>query len=197
MSFYSRIQRQGARAAACVRQAFRAVLTGLATQPDVQLAQLGGLAGETLQAAELFQHFGFTSAPPAGTECIVLPLGGRTSHSIVIATEKGDLRIHVEDGETCIYSEEGAKVHIRKGRVVEVECDVYRVNAATCVEYITPAFGVIGTGEVSPQASFDGDLHTKGDVTSEGDHIAGSVSLREHVHPENDQGGPTDPPLPG
>jgi len=36
-----------------------------------------------------------------------------------------------------------------------------------------------------------------GDITAAGDVRAGSVSLRGHVHPENDSGGPTGAPVGG
>lgn len=112
-----------------IRLAFRGRLTRVKSGLSIQQVQLKGLAGEQLQDAELFQHFGFTSCPPAGTQCIVLPIGGQTSHAIIIATENGAYRLQVASGEMAIYSEEGAFVHIKKGRIVEVECDEYLVKA--------------------------------------------------------------------
>ncbi|HBS2747328.1 TPA: phage baseplate assembly protein, partial [Klebsiella quasipneumoniae subsp. quasipneumoniae] len=112
-----------------IRLAFRGRLTRVKSGLSIQQVQLKGLAGEQLQDAELFQHFGFTSCPPAGTQCIVLPIGGQTSHAIIIATENGAYRLQVASGEMAIYSEEGAYVHIKKGRIVETECDEYLVKA--------------------------------------------------------------------
>lgn len=111
-----------------IRLAFRGRLTRVKSDLRIQQVQVNGLAGEKLQDAELFQHFGFTSCPPAGTQCIVLPIGGQTSHSIIIATENGAYRLQVASGEMAIYSEEGAYVHIKKGRIVETECDEYLVK---------------------------------------------------------------------
>lgn len=111
-----------------IRLAFRGRLTRVKSDLSIQQVQVNGLAGEKLQDAELFQHFGFTSCPPAGTQCIVLPIGGQTSHSIIIATENGAYRLQVASGEVAIYSDEGAFVHIKKGRIVEVECDEYHVK---------------------------------------------------------------------
>ena len=78
-----------ARALAAVRLPFRAVLGGLNGKPGVQLAQGDALNGEKLEASEVFQQFGFTSGVPAGSELIVLPLGGKTAHSVIVATENG------------------------------------------------------------------------------------------------------------
>lgn len=113
-----------------IRTAFRGRLTRVKSDLKIQQVQLKGLAGEQLQDAEFFQHFGFTSCPPAGTQCIVLPMGGQTSHAIIIATENGAYRIqNLASGEVAIYSSEGAYLHIKKGRIIEVDCDEYHVKA--------------------------------------------------------------------
>lgn len=112
-----------------LRLAFRGRLTRVKSDLTIQQVQVKGLAGEQLQDAEFFQHFGFTSCPPAGTQCIVLPMGGQSSHSIIIATENGAYRIqNLASGEVAIYSSEGAYVHIKKGRIIEADCDEYRVK---------------------------------------------------------------------
>jgi phage gp45-like len=140
-----------------IRLAYRAVLSGLSKGAAVQLMQAEGLAGEQAQAMEFFQQFGFTSSPPAGTQLIVLPLGGRTAHSIVIATEHGAYRLDVASGESCLYSQWGDKVHVRQ-ELIEV---------ATRRVVITAPDGV----------SLEGGLTATGDV------IAGGVSLMHHTHP--------------
>ncbi|MGL9773354.1 MAG: hypothetical protein ACR5LG_03655 [Sodalis sp. (in: enterobacteria)] len=56
-------------------------------------------------------------------------LGGRTRHSIVIATEHSIYRLQgLANGEVALYSDEGAKIVIRRKRIIEVECDEYRVK---------------------------------------------------------------------
>ncbi|WP_254000364.1 phage baseplate assembly protein domain-containing protein, partial [Kingella kingae] len=45
--------------------------------------------GRQLLDIEQLQQFGFTSHAPAHTDVIVVPLGGDTSHGIVIASEHG------------------------------------------------------------------------------------------------------------
>lgn len=39
------------------------------------------------------QQFGLTSMPPAGTQVVVIPIGGATTHSVVVATENGNFRV--------------------------------------------------------------------------------------------------------
>lgn len=176
-----------------VRLAFRARLSALSKGAAVQLMQAEGLAGETLQAAEFFQHFGFTSGPPAGSQVIVLPLGGSTAHSVIIATEHGSYRVDVASGEACIYSQWGDKVHLKEERI-EVETKVLHLKASEQVILETPAVSLLGTGGGTATAHFAGSLHTTGTITSDGDQVAGGVSQEHHTHP-GDSGGITGPPI--
>jgi phage baseplate assembly protein V len=104
-----------------IRLVFRGVVTLIKAAGAVQLVQLDGLAGEQLQDAEYFQHYGYTSNPPAGTMCVVLPVGGKTAHGIIIATEHGTYRLrNLAPGETALYSDEGDSVLLKRGRIVQV-----------------------------------------------------------------------------
>lgn len=199
-----------------VRQAFRGRLSLVQSGEPIQRVQLSALADETLQDVELMQHFGFTSNPPPGTEAIVIPLGGSTSHGIVIATENGQYRVAgLKSGEMAIYSDEGAKIVIKKGRIIEADCDVYRVNcqqyevnAGSGANFNTPkveasavvtAQGQInGNGGLAIEggrgAAFKGNVRqTGGGYTTDSDVVASGKSLVSHTHP-GDSGGTTGPP---
>lgn len=190
-----------------VRAAFRGKITLVVSSEPVQRVQLSGLADETLQDLEQLQEFGFTSAPPEGTEAVVIPLGGATSHGVIVATEHGSFRIkNLKPGETAIYSNEGAKIVIKQGRIIEADCDVYKVNcksyqvsASSGAEFDTPnlsatqqvtASGQInGNGGMAVQggsgAKFTGnvemvgDLHTTGALTNNGKDVGST-----HRHTE-------------
>lgn len=183
------VMRHVERRLAGLRLAFRARLSTLGKGAAVQLVQADALAGERLQAAELFQHFGFTSGPPPGTQLIVLPLGGSTAHSVIIATENGAYRVDVQSGEACIYSMWGDKVHLKQERI-EVETKVFHLKASEQVIFETPALTMQGTGGGAAAATMTGSLHTTGAITSDSDHVAGGVSLEHHTHP-GDSGGTT------
>lgn len=204
------MKQQGERAATRVRNAFRAVLSGLRTNVPVQLVQVKALAGETLQDVELFQQFGFTSGPPSGTELIIVPLGGKTSHGVIIGTEHGSFRVTVGQGETCIYNQWGAKLAFKKERLIHMECDdfiadvknSYTVNATAIqhtassqANYNAPALTFGGRDGKTATAVMNANIEQNGWHKSTGDQVAGNVSLIGHVHPENDNGGPTGPPL--
>lgn len=173
-----------------VRAAFRGKVTLVVSSEPVQRIQLSGLADEILQDLEHLQEFGFTSCPPEGTEAVVIPLGGDTSHGVIVATEHGSFRIkNLKPGETAIYSNEGAKIVIKKGRIIEADCDVYKVNcksyqvnASSGAEFDTPnlsatqqvtAAGQInGNGGMAIQGgsgtSFTGNVDMVGDLKTTG-----------------------------
>jgi phage baseplate assembly protein V len=213
----SAMRRAAQQSVAVVRQAYRAVLSGIDAKNPIQLIQAKALAGETIQDMEFFQHFGFTSTPPGDTECIILPLGGKTEHSIIIATECGQYRIAVQQGEVCVYNQWGAKMTFKKEKRIEIECDYFIVNAKEQIQmttkesqhsaetieqtasqqasYTSPAltFGGLNGGKAA--ATMRADINQDGRIDSTEDHVAGGKSLIHHVHPENDNGGPTGPPV--
>ena len=174
-----------------IRLAFRGRLTRVKSDLSIQQVQVNGLAGEKLQDAELFQHFGFTSCPPAGTQCIVLPIGGQTSHSIIIATENGAYRLQVASGEMAIYSDEGAYVHIKKGRIVETECDEYLVKTK---KYTVQAedYDVTAT----TVANFETPLLKASDQLADGKSTLEAIreTYDDHDHDHGGDAGTTDKP---
>lgn len=192
-----------------IRQAFRGVLNLVKSADNIQKVQVSGLADETLQDVELMQHFGFTSVPPANTQAVIIPIGGQTSHGIVIATENGAFRVkNLQGGEVAVYDESGSSIILKKGRLIEIDCDVLNIKAATKVAISSPlvetdqvftAQGQInGNGGMAVQggsgASFSGNVTQRdGNFTTSGDVKAGTISLKDHRHP-GDSGGMTDKP---
>ena len=192
-----------------VRQAFRGTLNLVKSADNIQKAQVSGLADETLQDVELMQQFGLTSVPPAGTQVVVLPMGGETTHSIVIATENGSFRVkNLKSGETAVYDESGSTIILKQGRLIEIDCDILKITASTKVEISSPlvetdrvltAQGKInGNGGMAIQggsgASFTGNVtQTKGSFTTDGDVTANGKSLINHIH-SGDSGGVTGKP---
>ena len=199
--FSERLRDTSKRATGLVRQAYRAVLRGINAGTPIQLIQADALQGEQLQAAELFQQFGFTSSPPEGTQLIILPLGGQTAHSIIVSTEHGSYRIAVQRGEVCVYNQWGAYIKLLKERIIEIDCDElnirakdkiamettdYQVRASAQVAYNTPAY-VLGGDGARAKAVMSADIEQDGYHQSSGDQVAGTISQIHHRH--KDSGG--------
>lgn len=166
-----------------LRLPFRARLSALNGDPALQMVQGKGLAGEALQAVEVLQQFGFSSGIPADSQLIVLPLAGRSSASVVIATEHGAYRLKVGPGEARMYSQEGAYVHIKAGRIVDVECDELRFRVKNNVS-IEAGQGIHldAGGEISQRAP---DIVQQGNVSGEG-YNGGKAVVQMHADIQND-----------
>lgn len=104
------MQRQIARGMGQVRQTF----LGVVARGGSKLLQLTGLAGEVLDETELVQQVGFSSYIPDGCRVVVIPLQGKTSRAIVIATDGAPIVIHVDEGETCIYDQFGHAIWLKE-----------------------------------------------------------------------------------
>ncbi len=186
-----------------IRQAFRGVITLVKAAGSVQLVQLDGVSGEQLQDAELFQQYGCTSNPPEGSMAIVLPIGGRTAHGVIIATEHGTYRLKgLKSGEVALYSDEGDSVILKRGRIMEVTTNTFRVNAATAIELNSPTITGNAGGSVSfntPVVYASATIVAQGDITDSAETTPKTMSgmrLVHNVHTHADpQGGSVLPPV--
>lgn len=190
----AQIDKRISRALGGIRLAFRGVLTLVKAAGAVQLVQLDGLAGEQLQDAELFQHYGYTSNPPAGTMAIVLPIGGKTAHGIVIATEHGSYRLKsLQSGEVAIYTDEGDSIVLKRGRLIEATTQTFTLNAGVAINLNAPTITANASTEVAlntPVVAASADVKAQGDVIDHGNKSMSAMrdAHNQHEHPDP-QGG--------
>ncbi|MCL1618328.1 phage baseplate assembly protein V [Ralstonia pseudosolanacearum] len=152
-----------------IRHAFRGVVTRVNNAPDLQLVQGTGMAGENLQDNELWQHFGFSSNPPPGTQFVILPIGGKTTQGVMIATENGQYRFKpLKTGEAVVFNAFGDYVVLRDSRVTEINCDTLLVKAATKVRFETPAVETPGTLHADGNITGGANMTAAGDVGDQG-----------------------------
>jgi phage baseplate assembly protein V len=139
------------------------VLANSATK--LQSLQMRLTAGEVNDDMEHFEPYGFTSHPLAGAEGIAAFLGGDRSHAIVLVVADRRYRLKaLAPGEVAIYTDEGDKIHFRRGRIIDIETATLNIRASTAVNIDTPS------------------LNQTGKIVSEGDQIAGGISQIKHVH---------------
>ncbi len=155
----------------------RAVLTLINDATKMQGVQVMLLDGEVCNNVDRVQHYGFTSVPLPGAEGIYLALGGSRDHGAIVADEDRRYRIKgLQGGEVAIYTDEGDKIVLKRGNVIEI-------TAATKVRMVTPLLEV--TGEIKDRCDADG-------MTMAG--MRGTYN--GHVHP-GDSGGTTGTPNQG
>jgi phage baseplate assembly protein V len=128
------------------------------------------------------------SAPRVGEQVLVLAPSGELAQGVILPAIYQDLYpapVNTKDRETIVYPDGSAvdynsatntlTVTVSGTGNVIVNCKTATVNAETKVELSTPL------------------VHVTGDIHADGDVVAGSISLKNHVH-SDPQGGNTGTP---
>jgi phage baseplate assembly protein V len=99
----------------------RAVVELINDAAKMQALQVSVLANETQADVERFQQYGFTSHPRKGAEAIALSLAGCREHTVIIAVDDRRYRLTgLAEGEVALYTDEGDKVHIKRGGNIKI-----------------------------------------------------------------------------
>ena len=150
----------------------RALIKVINDTPGVQQVQADVLSGETLDRIERLQEYGFTSVPLPGGSALLLCVGGSRSHAVIAATDDARYRLTgLQPGEVALYTDQGDKIHIKRGGTIQV-------IAATKVRIEAPLMEI------------NGALTVAGNVTVTGGNVvADGIGLKTHVHPGVTSGG--------
>ena len=124
---------------------------------------------------KIVKPLGFTSNPPAGSDCVVVPLGGKTSHGIIVTTTNGAYRITgLAEGETAVYNADGAKMVLKKGRIIEIDCETLNIKAPGGVNIDAPNVGCTAQITAEGQINGNGGMAVKG---GSGTSFTGNVQM--------------------
>lgn len=147
----------------------------------LQTLQMRLTAGEVKDGMEHLEPYGFTSCPHAGAEALAGFMGGDRSHGVVIVVSDRRYRIQeLEPGEVAIYTDEGDKVHFKRGKVIAFETGTLNITATDSVNFDTPK------------------ITQTGQIISQGDQVAAGVSQVNHPHSGVQAGnGQSGSPVPG
>jgi phage gp45-like len=153
----------------------RAVLTTINDTDGYQKLQISLLSGDVSDDALRLQNYGFTSVPKAGADAILVCVGGSHDNGIVIACDDKRYRLKgLASGEVAIYTDEGDKIHLKRGNNIEITTTLLKVNGKLTVTGNIESSGEIKGSEVK----------------------AGQIALTTHKHTSAAPGSPTSPPTP-
>lgn len=160
----------------------RAIIRIVDDSLPIQSVQIALLGDETRDRVERIQEYGFTSVPFPGCRSIAVFVGGDRSHGIVIACDDPQNRKrNMQAGEVAIYTDEGDYILLKRGRIIEVNTETLLVKASQKVRIETPI--VETTGDMIDR------------VNENSNTMRGMRNIyNTHMHPENDNGGPTGTP---
>lgn len=140
----------------------RAILELVDDGAPLQTLQLSLLSDEVRANVERVQQYGFTSHPQNGAEAVAVAVGGSRDHLVVIAVDDRRYRLRgLAQGEVAIYTDEGDKIVLKRGGIIEM-------TAATQV--------VIN----SPLVQCSGNLQVAGSIDS-GATITAAVDVRDQA----------------
>ncbi|ENZ4812932.1 phage baseplate assembly protein V [Klebsiella pneumoniae] len=141
-----------------------------------QNLQVQSLADETNDDVERFQNYGFSSVPPAGSEAIVVAVGGRRGGMVAIAVEdKGSRPRGGEEGDVILYHQEGHVIVLKKGGLAEIRVKKINLIADDSCDIIGKQINITGP------TSFSEDIQVKG------------KSFLDHIHKDGDGADTTKP----
>ncbi len=137
----------------------------------IQRLQMRLTHGELKDGMEHLEPYGFTSCPHEGAEGLAAFLGGDRSHGVVVVvTDRRHRFQNLKSGEVAIFTDEGDFIHLKRGRVIDIETHTLNIRAATAVNFDTPL------------------ITQTGKIVSQGDQVAGGVSQINHPHAGVKQG---------
>lgn len=125
-----------------------------------QSGRTEGFEGDVRDNAQRPQDYGFAANAVDG-EGLKLEVGG---HTVIIRMDRTAERPQLPAYEVAVWHKEGHMVRLKGGRIVQVDCDQFIVNASTKVALNTPL------------------VTTTGAINASGDVKAGAISLQGHVH---------------
>ncbi|HBX6129622.1 TPA: phage baseplate assembly protein V [Klebsiella pneumoniae] len=141
-----------------------------------QNLQVQSLADETNDDVERFQNYGFSSVPPAGSEAIVVAVGGRRGGMVAIAVEdKGSRPRGGEEGDVILYHQEGHVIVLKKGGLAEIRVKKINLIADDSCDIIGKQINITGP------TSFSEDIQVQG------------KSFLDHIHKDGDGENTTKP----
>jgi len=126
-----------------------------------------GRVDEDIDNREYFQHYGYTSRPPAGAEIIIIKEG---NHILAIASDDRRYRISLADGECALYDNQGQKIHLKAGGQIDVFALTKVLATAPTVEVVANTKVTMTTPllEVSGHITCGGNITATGNVADQG-----------------------------
>lgn len=158
----------------------------------IQTARADALENDAKDGAERMQDYGFAANVVEG-QGLVLHVGGTT---IVLRMDRIAERPQLAAYEVSVWHKEGHNVTLRNGKVIEANCDTFRVNAAVKVELNTPVVAMSAKATVGDTLAVTNGITGGGTANLTGRLTAGGVTaagkqLDGHTH--NETGGVTSP----
>ncbi len=155
----------------------RARIRGL-KEGQVQRGRSEAMENDVKDDAERFQDYGMASNPVDG-QGLVLTVDG---HTIIVRMDRLTERPQLAAYEVAVWHKEGHKITLRDGKLIEVDCDTLKVNAAVKVEFNTPLVTNSGSHSTAGNVTIGGSATAVGRVTGQAGVTGAGIVLETHHH---------------
>lgn len=185
-----------------IRQiATRAVIAVIDTETTLVTLRARISESEVLDGLEYFEPYGFTTSPPPSSEALLVSLGGRREHTVVVQVASRKYRlVGLESGDVALYNQNGDKFVMKASGETELQietkvtmtCPNFEINGDMQINGNITHQGNLdssGNHKVGGNQTTDGNVTVGGNVSASGDVKAGSVSLKLHTHGGVQSGG--------
>jgi len=146
----------------------RAVVRAIEDDKNMQTMTVEVLKNEVLSKVERFQNYGFTSHPFEDAEAAVIFPQGSREHGIIIAVDDRRYRLKgLAKGEAAIYTDEGDKIVLKRGREIELTTLKLTINATNDTVINSLRMTVNASQKIdfnTPIATFSTDVEINGKV---------------------------------
>lgn len=155
----------------------RAVVNIVTDSLKQQNMQINLLDGETADDIERFQNYGHTSVPPAGSEAIVLSVGGKRQHLVAVVVDSKSSRLKdLKSGDSALYHLDGHYLLLTEEQLVNLVCKKLHAKADEKILFETPQTQFTGNVDI-----IGGNSKASG-TSKAADHISSDISFLNHVH---------------
>ncbi|MGQ5524828.1 phage baseplate assembly protein V [Chitinimonas sp. PSY-7] len=160
---------------------------------------LPGLYSDAKPAPDASPHTHVVSFPDGARLCYDVELGALTATGVKSALIDASDSITAKAGQSLL-AEAGSSAVVKAGGSITIDAPTTTVTGKLVVQgSLSFMGGMSGSGGAGGAvATLDGSMSIQsGDLKVSGDVVAGSISLKGHVHQEQGDGAPTSPPLGG
>ena len=155
----------------------RAVVNIVTDSLRQQNLQINLLDGETADDVERFQNYGHTSVPPAGSEAIVLSVGGKRQHLVAVVVDSKSSRLkNLRSGDSSLYHLEGHYILLTENQLITLISKNLHATVAEKILFETQQTQFTGNVDII------GGNSTASGTSTAADHVSSGISFLNHVH---------------
>jgi phage baseplate assembly protein V len=136
------------------------------------------------------ENYGMHSSPPIGTPCLMFTVNNDEANRIVIPLSASIRTKNLKESEaefgnmvvgSIITFDSEGNINIKSKNNINIDADG-AINVITGSDITVEAGGDINIEAGGGDINIEGDIHVTGDIDTTGDVVAGTISLKDHLH---------------